>query len=368
MAKIALIGPLPPWKGGIAHHTSQLLKSLEASHEVLAISFAAMYPAWLYPGQAPNLPQDSGEHLPPARFLIRGDAPRTWRQAVEAISKFQAQAVVIPWWTVFWSPFCLYTAWALKRRGIPTLFLCHNITDHDSRWWKRQLARWTLARGSGFLTHTDQDRCQLIDFLPSAAVTVYPHPCYQQFPVADRVPRRSAKLELLFFGYVRPYKGIDLLIDALALLPNLDFHLCIAGELWIDPNRLEQRMKRIGIRDRVTLIPRYVDDQETAGLMTAADAVILPYRKASGSGVAALALHYNTPVVATRVGGLAESVVEAETGYLVPPDDPQALAAGIARLLEPRDWTALIEAHKNTATWGGLAGAVTQSIAAMRNK
>jgi glycosyltransferase involved in cell wall biosynthesis len=112
-------------------------------------------------------------------------------------------------------------------------------------------------------------------------------------------------------------------------------------------------------------VPRYVDDQQAAGMFTLADALVLPYREASGSGVAALALHYHTPVVASRVGGLAESIIEGETGMLVPPGDPAALATAIQRLQQSRDWPALIAKHQQAATWQGLAAAIEQSIASI---
>lgn len=365
MKRIALIGPVPPWRGGVAHHTDQLVKSIEASHQVLAISFASMYPSWLYPGQAISIPLERCDRGGNLQFILRGDAPRTWRKAVEVISDFQPDAIVLPWWTVFWAPLCLYVSRALERRGFPVLYICHNVVDHDAHRWKRWVARLALARGAGFLTHTEQNRRQLIELLPSARVTVYPHPLYGHLPVAGQVPQRRAALELLFFGYVRPYKGVDLLIEALGLLPEVDFHLCIAGEFWIDRAILERKTKRLGISDRVTMIPHYVADEEAAGLMSTADAVVLPYRQASGSGVAALALHYDTPVVATRVGGLAETVIDGETGYLVDPGNSQLLAAGIKRLLSAKDWASSIAPHKETASWAGMAAAVAQVVTAM---
>ena len=325
-----------------------------------------MYPIWLYPGPPTTITPNTQGSPSASRFLLQSTNPRTWREAVDTIADFKAEAAIVPWWTVFWTPFCMYTVRALKRRGIPTLFLCHNIADHETAWWKQRLARLALVGGSAFITHTEQDRCRLKALLPAATVVVHPHPRYQHFPPPVRVPRRRAALELLFFGYIRPYKGVDLLIEALGHCPELDFHLHIAGEFWVDQAPLQHRIKQLGIADRVTLTPRYVDDQEAAELITAADALVLPYREATGSGVAALALHYHTPVIATRVGGLAETIVDGETGYLVSPGDPAELASGILRLLQPRDWNKLIAAHQQAATWDGLAAAVIQSIAAIR--
>ena len=367
--RLAVIGPIPPWQGGIAHHTSQLCERLTKTHQLLTISFASMYPNWLYPGPGNEAPADLSAAANPqsaTRFLIDGVSPRSWRKVVDAIDEFKPEAVVLPWWTVFWAPFCIYTVRTLRRRGIATVFLCHNVSDHESAWWKQRLAAMALAHGAAFITHTNAARDRLLALLPSAAVSVYPHPCYQHFPPPLRVPARRARLELLFFGYVRHYKGVDLLIEALGCLSELDFHLHIAGEFWINPAALRDRIEQLGLNDRITLTPRYVDDQEAAGLFTLADALVLPYREASGSGVAALALHYHTPVIASRVGGLAEAIVDGETGFLVPPGDPAALASGILRLLQARDWRQLIDAHRQTASWEGLAAAIDRSIATIR--
>ncbi|MGD2081735.1 MAG: glycosyltransferase [Chromatiales bacterium] len=362
--RIATIGPLPPWRGGVAHHAGELLKALRRSHKVLAVSYSAMYPAWLYPGQAAPPGSRAAAEDADVTWVVNGSDPRTWREAVGAITDWQPQAVIMPWWTVYWAPLSIYTARALARRGIPTHFLCHNVFDHDARWWTKRLARKALAQAAGFITHTEQNGHRLRDLFPSTPVEVFPHPSYQHFPKPDRVPQREAGLELLFFGYVRRYKGLDLLIEALGMLPDLDFHLEIAGEPWIDRQPLVERMRQLGILERVTATQRYVEDREAAGLITRADAVILPYRQASGSGVAALALHYDKPVIATRVGGLAEYVVDGETGYLVAPGDASALAGGIAQLARPRDWRRSIAPHKRALTWQGLAAAVVRSICA----
>ena len=331
---------------------------------MLAISFASMYPDWLYPGddnsQPAKLPNDSEGII----YRIRAGNPTSWRAAVQLTDDFGAQAVVIPWWTVFWGPMSLYLTRSLRRRGIPVIFLCHNIVDHEAREWKRWLTGRVLGAGQAFVTHTEHNRANLLKLVPDANIAVYPHPDYDDFPEPGDIPERRAALELLFFGYVRHYKGLDLLISALGLLNDgeLDFHLRIAGEVWGDEAVLRDQIAKLGLEHRVTLIPKYVDDQHAADFMTACDAVVLPYRKASGSGVAALALHYDTPVLASRVGGLAETVIDGETGRLVPPNDIGALADAIRSLTQPKDWSRLIATHKGKATWDGLSAAVIKQI------
>jgi glycosyltransferase involved in cell wall biosynthesis len=172
----------------------------------------------------------------------------------------------------------------------------------------------------------------------------------------------------LFLGFIRPYKGVDVLLRAIAKLKDIDLHLHIAGECWLGPDALRQQVEDLGIGDRVTLDLRYLGDEEVSGLLALADALVLPYREASGSGVAALALQYEKPVVATRVGGLIEYVVDGKTGYLVEPEDSDALAAGIRRLLEPTDWSATMASVGHKASWEGLVDTLMCQLERIRGE
>jgi glycosyltransferase involved in cell wall biosynthesis len=359
--RLVVIGPLPPWRGGVAHHTSHLVASLRERHELRVFSFRRMYPAWLYPGTSSTLDVDV-RRLAQVDYLISGNNPLSWMRVLARIVSWRPDGVVLPWWSVFWAPFAAFLVRSLRRFGIPTYFLCHNVLDHDAGRLHKHLASFALVAGEGYLCHTSADAKRLRQLLPESSVVVHAHPRYLHFPAPADVPPRRAKLELLFFGYVRPYKGVDILIEALGLLGELDFHLCIAGDWWVDRAPIEKRISALGLQDRVSFLARYIEDAEAAVLITRADAMVLPYREASGSGVAALALHFERPAVASRVGGLGEYIIDGETGYLVEPEDARDLARGIARLQQPLDWSLRIARHKDQATWLGLAEAVADMV------
>lgn len=285
--------------------------------------------------------------------------PLSWIRVARDLADFAPEFVIMPWWTVYWS-FCFNTITSfLARRGVPVVYYCHNVFDHESSYWKRGLASWVLRKGDRYFVHTEQDRRNLLAIIPDASVCVHPHPIYNQFPPPDgRIPHRRARVELLFFGFVRPYKGLDTLLSALALLKgSKSIRLTVAGEFWKGEKQTLEEIKRLGLEDIVDIDPGYHSDQETANIFSRADYVVLPYKNASGSGVVPIAYHYGKPVVVTRVGGLPDVVQHGRTGFIVAPDDPQALASQLRELLniDPSRFRPHIERMKKRMSWGSLA-------------
>jgi glycosyltransferase involved in cell wall biosynthesis len=265
---------------------------------------------------------------------------------------------------VYWA-FCFHhIAAAARRAGIPVVFLCHNVVDHESAAWKRRLARWVLGTSDRFVVHHQEGRRQLLEAFPGATVRVHPHPTHVAFPAAHGTLPRRAALELLFFGFVRPYKGLDVLIDAMALLRAHDTRLTVAGEFWSDVDPWRARIASLGLQERIELLPRYHSDEELAELFARADVVVLPYRSATGSAVIPLAYRYGKPVIASNVGGLGEVIHHGETGLLVEAASATELAKAIASMTPARaaSMRPAIEALAASLTWEGLANAVLEAL------
>ncbi len=358
--RLGLIGPTLPYRSGIAQHTTMLHRALCTMLELTTISFTRQYPAWLFPGESDRDPFHEGHSEPGVAYVIDSLDPRTWARAVTMLREARVQAVVLPWWTVYFAPCYLYLKRALARRGIPLVFLCHNVVDHEAALYKTMLSRLVLSGARGYCVQSREEAKRLGQLLPDARIVVHPHPLYDQFPPAStELPRRAA-LELLFFGIVRPYKGLDVLLEAMSLVRRKDVHLSVVGEFWKDKEPTLQRIAELGIASRVEVVPRFVSDQEAADYFQRADAVVLPYRSASGTGIIPMAYHYGKPVIATRIGGLADAVSDGATGFLVEPESPRALAAAIDRVV-PAELAALrphIEAFKAGMTWEGLGKAL----------
>jgi glycosyltransferase involved in cell wall biosynthesis len=326
---LGLVGPVLPFRSGIARYTTQLHRALAARDRVTLVTFRRLYPGWLFPGRSCLEPGHENHVEPGARPVLDSLNPATWLQAARILKSPRPDAVLITWWTFFLAPCLTVLSARLKRAGIPTVFICHNVEDHESAAWKRALSRRTLATSSRFLTHSRADAETLRRLFPNARIATLPLPVFDLTPPPKtRLPRRG-RLELLFFGLVRPYKGLDTLVGAMERLQDTDVWLTIAGEWWLKDAALRSRISRLR---RVELIDRFLPDTEAADRFARADAVVLPYRQATGAGVIALAYRYGKPVLATRVGGLPDVVEEGATGFLVPPDDPDALAAAIRRL------------------------------------
>lgn len=355
-ARVALVGPVNPYRGGIAQYATRLRRALADLSQVRTYSFSRQYPAWLYPGQSDIEPGKEGERESGVAYCIDALNPLTWVATARRIAGEGCDLAIINWWTLFWAPGFALIARILRRRGVRVLLLCHNLFDHDSRGPKRFLSLKLLAQADGYLVHTREQAETLKGLFPLKAVLQHPHPVYNQLPPPDaRLPKRG-RLELLFFGFIRPYKGLDVLVAALAQLADTEIYLTVAGEPWCDADELRRQVEASGAPN-VELHLGYVDEVSVANYFSRADLAVLPYRTATGSGVAAVAYHYDCPLLATRVGGLEEVVENGTTGFLVEPNDPTALAErirGISRAdLEPM--RERVRHFKTGLTWESLA-------------
>jgi len=354
--RIALIGPVLPFRGGIAQHTTMLHRALPELSRHLTISFTRQYPTLIFPGESDRDPDYEGYREPGVEYLIDSLNPLSWRRTVQHILAFNADIAVLPWWTAYWAPCFGYIARALRSKGLTVVFFCHNVLEHEPARWKTSLTKWVLSQGSRFVVHTREDAANLRSLVTDAVVSVHPHPIYDQFPEPTGNLSRRGDLELLFYGFVRPYKGLDLLIEAMAKTPE-HVYLTVAGEFWDGEEQMRHRIEELGLTGRIELQPRYQTDQETAELFARSDIVVLPYRSATGSGVVPVAYHYDKPVIVTRVGGLPDVVDDGKTGKLIEPGNVNAIADAINSFTRA-DAAAMvpaIQAFKSNMTWASLA-------------
>jgi glycosyltransferase involved in cell wall biosynthesis len=339
--RICLIGPTFPFRGGIAHYTTLLSRHLaeEMEHDHLLISFARQYPSWLYRGSSDR---DTSAHplRAEAEYLLDPLRPWTWQRAQRRIGDWRADLVVIPWWVPFWAPAWSILARRIKRlRPAPRLvYVCHNVLPHEPGRLDRLAMRVALSPADGLLAHADSEATELRRHFPGKRVCASPLPSYAALGQAapdNPLPNLPAGQPLLLFcGFVRPYKGLDVLLDALPpVLAQQPVHLLVGGEFWEGEGDYRAQIAQLGLESAVTLVNRYLPDEELAAYLHAADVVVLPYRSASQSAIVPLAFGHNRPVITTSTGGLAEAVEHERTGLVVPPDDPQALAAAINRFL-----------------------------------
>lgn len=340
--RFAVIGPTYPYRGGIAHHTTLLVRALrDAGHETLFISFVRQYPAFLFPGKNDRDPS-AQPLMEDAEYLLDSMNPLTWRRVVRRVAAWQPDAVVLPWWVPFWAPH-----WAVIGRAVKglafrpkLLFICHNVLPHEPGRLDRAAARVALGPGDGFVLHSQADAQRLERLLPGKPARVTPHPTYAPLAPAGAVgiDLPADQYNLLLCGLVRRYKGLDLLLDALpdvvAALPQT--HLTVVGEFWDGVKAYAAQIERLGLTHHVTLRDEYVPNETLAGYLRSADVVVLPYRSATQSGIIQAAFGQGTPVITTDVGGLAEAVEHERTGLVVAANDSEALSNAIITFAAPQ--------------------------------
>lgn len=329
-----MIAPLPPIRSGIARHSQAMARAIidRGDCELKIWSFKRQYPAWLYPGDAEtsadlNSPPDLS-----VSYDLDGVNPATWRRCLRDICAWNPDLVVYPVWTFFVAPAWRYILGGLRRTGVEACAIVHNAFDHEARWWKNRLCLLAMVPASRFVTHNEQLADQIRRSFPDRKVNSFPHPVFDDFPAAREHLPQEAGLELLFFGLVRPYKGLDVAIKALELSGRVDCRLTIAGEFWEDLQQYEAQIHAAGLGERIDLRPGYASDALTASLFERADAVVLPYRSVTGSGIVPLACHYGRGVLASDLPGLVSTIRDGESGILFPAADPIALARIIAGL------------------------------------
>lgn len=362
--KLALVGPTYPFRGGISQYTTSLYHALSQQHEVLLVSFSRQYPSFLFPGtsQQDNSLQPFGA---PAEFLLDSVNPISWKQTARRILSFDPDVVVFQWWQPFFSLAYGNVVRQLKTssRPVSILYLCHNVRAHErssiplASTLQDRLIRFAFRHVDAFLVHARELEEVVRQFRQDARIGHIFHPLYEFYSRPSKAPPRvkGDRRRILFFGKIRPYKGLEVLIEALPLLDeSLDLELVVAGEFYIDPNPLKEHVLESGAGVKVTWIDHYIENERVSELFGAADLVVLPYRSATQSGVVPVAYQFDVPVIASNVGGLSEVIEEGKTGYLFPAGDSAALAGRINRFFtedDPESFRAEIRKFKSRLSW-----------------
>lgn len=340
--RIAVVAPTHPYTGGIVHHSTELAHQLAAAgHDVEMVSWSAQYPAFLHPGtlRVPGGEPEVRVFPNTSRRLAWYDPLSWWRTGVrlrgfDGVLLVHAATVHVP------AYLALLTALRRRRRAAPgprVVIVAHNVLPHERHRGDSRFVRALFSRSDAVLVHSDElaalakplagDRAQIV------VAEIAPH-----LPVPP-VPRRIADPDaepferLLFFGTVRPYKGLDVLLDALAQAPRIK--LVVAGDIWSGAAELQAQLVKLGLVERVSLRPGYVAGADIPALFRDVDALVLPYRSGTASQNVLLARAMGVPVIATRSGTLTAQVHDGVDGVLADPDDVESLSAALKLFYTP---------------------------------
>ena len=341
--KIAIVSVFPPYRGGIAQFNEAMAKAfMEAGHECIGFNFSRQYPSLLFPGT--NQYEDGLQSQFVRTEVVDSINPMTWYRCARLVAKEQPDVVIIPFWTTFLAP-----ALATVARQVKTLHpsarvvgLFHNANSHHAKPWEKALTQRLVRIIDEAWTLSEDVSKQLEQRRKDLHITTAFHPLYEHF--APLISRDAAREQLrmpvspklvLFFGLIRPYKGLEWLLNAATKLHKNgeDVCFCIAGEPYTDWEPYQRIIDASAAPERFYTYLKFIPKEDVHMFFSAADIVCLPYTSASQSGVTAIAMHYHKPVVATDVGGLKEYFDRNPIGHICAPRDVHALTEAILTAL-----------------------------------
>jgi glycosyltransferase involved in cell wall biosynthesis len=370
--RVAVVGPAHPFKGGAVLHTTELAHRLAAAgHQTVLESWSAQYPKLLYPGQltvdVPEMPL-----YEPTRRSLSWRRPLGWWRQGRRMGAASDLVVLQVHSTIAQALQYLAIMSGARSQGARTVLIVNNVVPHEARAIDRMLARLLYRRADLLLVHGEDSARQIAEFADTPVVTAALPPHLPRPIVASEAVTDDAQTlhgSLLFFGLIRHYKGVDVLVRALARA-EVDARLVIAGEVWGDgADELRAAIADTGLAERVTLREGYVDAAELPALFAACDALVLPYRHATGSQNAQLAFEYDRPVIVTRTGALADAVTDGVDGIVCAPDDVDALTEAIERFYAPGEALRLranVKRPDATPAWNAYIDALLHAAPAAR--
>ena len=332
--RIALLSSFYPLRGGISQFNASMLVGLGKCHIVKAFSFSRQYPDLLFPGKTQYVtPED--EALPvEADAILDTINPLTWIKTARAIREWKPDLLVMKYWMSWFAPSLGYVA---RHCGCKSVVVLDNVIPHEAHWFDKPLTTYFLKGCTGFVSMSQSVEQDLLSLRPDAPHTLLPHPLYAHF--GEKMSREEAaaslgvdpaKKTLLFFGLIREYKGLDILLEAFRTLSE-DYQLVIAGEPYGSFDKYQDIIDTLPGKDRVHVFPDYIRDSQVKRFFCAADVAVLPYRSATQSGISSISYHFDVPMIVTDVGGLRGTIGDRGTGIVASAPVPEAIRSEILR-------------------------------------
>lgn len=336
--KLVLIGPVYPYKGGISHYTGMMYRALAEKYDVKMLSFKMQYPKILFKNEQKDFRNDRFK-IDGTEYLINTVNPFNIIMTAHRVRKWKPDAVIIQWWHPYFAPCYWLLTHFLGRCKV--IFICHNVFPHERFPLDRFLTKLTLRCGDGFIVQSRQDEQDLCSILSDPKRIFTPHPTYNAFRIRNLTMQEGRELiqmpldrpMLLFFGFVREYKGLKYLLKALPQIQKTipDIVLWVVGDFGEDKEDYFRLIEELNIKDYIRLVEGYIPDEEVEQYFAATDLVVLPYESATQSGIVQIAYGFEKPVVVTDVGGLPDVVLNGKTGYVVPSKEPGKIADAVVR-------------------------------------
>jgi glycosyltransferase involved in cell wall biosynthesis len=340
--KVTILSAAYPLRGGISHFVGLLYKKLSAQNQVNVITFKRQYPSIFFPGKSQLEINDNVEKIP-TEVLVDSINPFNWINVGMKIKKDAPDLLIFKYWMPFFGP-CFGTISRIVRSNKKTkiLVICDNVIPHERKPGDIIFTKYFLKTVNYFVVMSKSVQKDLEKLIPNAENRLLFHPVYSNFGnVVDKDEARkklnlSAEKVILFFGFIRKYKGLDTLFNALSYLKDFNLTAVIAGEFYTDKEEYIKLMDKLGINDSVKLFNDFIPTSEVKYYFSAADVVVLPYKDATQSGIIQIANNFKKPVIATDVGGLGEIIHNGKNGYIVEKENPKKLSEAIKKFYEEK--------------------------------
>jgi glycosyltransferase involved in cell wall biosynthesis len=362
--KISYLSTFYPLRGGIAQFNAALYREFEKLHEIEAITFKRQYPNMLFPGETQYVTENDTKADKIISFeLLDSVNPFSWYSSARRIRDFDPDLLIMKFWMPFFGP-SLGTVSGRMYNECKRIAILDNVIPHEKRFYDIPATKYFLKRTDGYIVMSEKVRDDLLSLKPDAKYRLVKHPLYDHFGEAVDKKEARAKLNLdqdkktlLFFGFIRDYKGLDLLIDAFDKLDN-NYQLVIAGEVYGSFDKYEELIQKNKNKERIHKHVKYIGDDEVPLYFSAADTCILPYKSATQSGITSISFHFELPMLATDVGGLKELIQHEKTGIIIPEASAGAISKGIEHFFNSDNTDKFknnIRAEKAEMSWEYLA-------------
>ncbi len=363
MDKVLIIGTSYPYRGGLAVYNERLAKAFADNGDSVGIeTFKVQYPSFLFPGKTQYADWEYEGSISIKR-TINSINPFNWLKVGNRIRKEKYDIIIIKYWLPFMGPCFGTIARQIRKNGHTKIIsILDNIIPHEKRLGDKLFTRWFVKHIDAFISMSESVQTDLDTFNDKKPRSLCPHPLYDNFGKRLTINESLLKLNLdnkykyvLFFGLIREYKGLDLLLEAFALdiLRKLPIKLIVAGEFYSNSNKYYQMIENLGLKERVIVFPNFIPDNEVNQYFGAADLIVQPYKSATQSGVTQIAYHFEKPIIVTNVGGLEEIVPNGKVGYVVK-IDPIDISNAIADFFinnKSQQFISGIKEEKQKYTW-----------------
>ena len=363
--KIAVLSCFYPFRGGISQFNSCLLSELSKEHTVKAFNFTRQYPNFLFPGKTQYITKDDNAVPVESEALLDTANPFSYIATAKKIREWNPDLLIMRYWMSYFGPSLGYVAKHMNK-NTTVISILDNVVPHEQRFFDTPFTKYFIKGQNGFVVLCDAVRDDLLKLNPKAKYLNTPHPLYSHF--GDKLNRKEAekliglkpgKKNILFFGLIREYKGLDILLNAFG---NLDdsYQLIIAGEPYGSFNKYQDIINSLPNKDNIYINTNYIKDSEVSRYFSAADVCVLPYRSATQSGISSISYHFEVPMITTDVGGLKEAIGDTKTGIVVVYPSADLIEAAIKdyfspySLLQREDMIKNIIKEKERLSWSNF--------------